>query len=183
MAKVIKTLIIPEEKVISKIYFIRGQKIMLDKDLAELYGVETKVFNQAVRRNIERFPDDFMFQLTQEEWNSLRSQFVTLEKGRGKYSKYLPFVFTEQGVAMLSSILNSKTAIQINIQVIRVFTKMRELMSTHKDILLQLEKFEKKFSKYDEDIALVFEHLRQLFNPSQPPRRRIGFKQSDVEDQ
>src|SRR5882672_5991035 len=110
---------------------------MLDKDLAELYEVETKVLNLAVKRNIERFPEDFMFRLTEHEWNSLRSQFVTLETGRGKYPKYFPFAFTEQGVAMLSSVLNSSIAINANIQIIRVFTKMREIILTNKDVLLK----------------------------------------------
>lgn len=156
---------------------------MLDRDLAELYQVETRVLNQAVRRNIERFPEDFMFELSSQEWESLRSQFVTLKSGRGQHSKYLPFVFTEQGVAMLSSILNSETAIGVNIQIIRVFTKMRELVLAHKDILLQLEKIEKKLSKHDEDILLIFGYLKQLLNPPQPPRRKIGFRRRDEKDE
>ena len=172
---------IPDELVMNKIYFVRGQKIMLDRDLAELYGVETKVLNQAVKRNADRFPEDFMFQLTKDEWEFLRSQFVTLETGRGKYPKFLPFAFTEQGVAMLSSVLKSETAIRVNIQIIRVFTRMREMIMTHKDILVQLEKMEKKLTGHDEDLALVFKYLKQLLNPPQPPRQKIGFKRKDEE--
>jgi hypothetical protein len=120
-----------------------------------------------------------MFQLTATEWDSLRSQFVILENGRGKHSKYTPYVFTEQGVAMLSGVLKSETAIQVHIQIIRAFAKMRELLSTHKDILVQLEKIEKRLTGHDEDIALIFEYLKKLLNPPQPPRRRIGFRQNN----
>jgi len=169
---------IPDELVMNKIYLIRGQKVMLDRDLAELYGVETKVLNQAVKRNSDRFPTDFMFQLTEEEWRILRSQIVTSKIGRGG-ARYLPMAFTEQGVAMLSSVLKSETAIRVNIQIIRVFTKMRGLLLTHKDILLQLEKIEKKMTGHDQDIALIFQYLKQLLTPPQPPRRKIGFKRED----
>ena len=129
---------IADENIIDKIYHIRSKKVMLDRDLAELYGVGTKVFNQAVKRNPKRFPSDFMFQLTKKEYDSLRSQIVTLENGRGKHSKYIPYVFTEQGVAMLSGVLNSNQAISVNVQIMRIFTRMRELLVTHKDILPQL---------------------------------------------
>jgi uncharacterized protein YjcR len=173
MGKTRKTTV-ADEQVITKIYIIRGQKVMLDKDLATLYDVETKILNQAVNRHKDRFPKDFMFKLSKKEWNFLRSQIVTLENGKGKFSKYLPNVFTEQGVAMLSSVLNSETAIRVNIQVIRIFTRMREVLLTHKDILLQLEKMERKFIGYDSDIALIFRHLKQLLNP--PSRPRIGFR-------
>jgi len=182
MSKTGKELMMPDELVMNKIYLIRGQKVMLDRDLAELYGVETKVLNQAVKRNSERFPTDFMFQLTKREWEFLRSQFVTLETGRGKYPKYAPSVFTEQGVAMLSSVLKSETAIRVNIQIIRIFTRMREMIMTHKDILLQLEKIEKKLAGHDEDITLIFQYLKQLLNPPQPPRRKIGFKRNEEEE-
>ena len=182
MAKATKAMIIPDELVINKIYLIRGQKVMVDRDLAKLYGVPTKAFNQAVKRNAERFPGDFMFRLTKKEWESLRSQIVTLEIGRGKYPKYLPYVFTEQGVAMLSSVLNSETAIRVNIQIIRVFTKMRELLLTHKDILLQLEKMEKKLTGHDEDLQLIFQYLKQLLNPPQLPRNKIGFRRKDEKE-
>jgi len=173
------TSVITEQFIVNKIYFIRGQKVMLDKDLAELYGVETKVLNQAVKRNIERFPEDFMFRLTEHEWNSLRSQFVTLEIGRGKYPKYFPFAFTEQGVAMLSSVLNSDIAINVNIQVIRVFTKMREIILTNKDVLLKLEQLEKEVTKSKHDITLIFQALKQLLSKPAEKRRMIGFKSAD----
>jgi len=181
MAKATKALMIPDELVMNKIYFIREQKVMLDRDLAELYDVETKRLNEAVRRNIDRFPEDFMFELTQDEFDSLRSQIATSKKGRGGV-RYLPIAFTEQGVSMLSGVLNSETAIRVHIQIIRVFAKMRELLLTHKDILLQLEKIEKKLVGHDEDITLIFEYLKQLLNPPQPPRRKIGFKRKDEEE-
>lgn len=170
---------ITEEIVLSKIYIVRGLKVMLDKDLAGLYQVPTKVFNQSVKRNSKRFPSDFMFQLTKEEFDFQRSQIVTFEKGKGKYPKYLPYAFTEQGVAMLSSILNTDIAIDVNIQIIRVFTRMREMLVTHKDILFKLEQLENKVGKHDENIRLIFDYLKQLLNPPQEPRRRIGFIQED----
>jgi len=170
---------IPDELVMNKIYLVRGLKVMLDNDLADLYDIETKRLKEAVRRNIDRFPEDFMFELTQDEFESLRSQIATLKTGRGQHPKYMPFAFTEQGVAMLSSVLKSETAIRVNIQIIRIFTRMREMIMTHKDILLQLEKIEKKLAGHDEDITLIFGYLKQLLNPPQPPRRKIGFKRKD----
>lgn len=181
MAKIKKQiqLMIPEEVLLSKIYLIRGQKVMLDKDLAEMYGVETKVFNQTVKRNIERFPDDFMFELTIEELETLRSQIVTSKRGG---TRYMPFVFTEQGVAMLSSVLNSPVAIQVNIQIIRIFTKMRKILLTNKDILLKLEKLEKNVSENKQDIAVVFEALKQLLDAPKVKRAMIGFKPGEEDD-
>ncbi len=141
-------------------------------DLAELYQVETKALNQAVKRNIERFPFDFIFQLSSKEYANLKSQFVTssFATGKGDWGgrRKLPYAFTEQGVAMLSSVLKSEMAIRVNVQIIRVFAKMRELLLTHKDILIQLEKMEKKFTGYDHDIALIFQYLKKLLNPPQP---------------
>jgi hypothetical protein len=168
-----------DEAVINKIHFVRGVKVMLDKDLAELYDVETKVLNQAVRRNLNRFPADFMFELTHAEFDSLRSQNVTLK--RGQHTKYLPLAFTEQGVAMLSSVLKSERAIIVNIQIIRVFTKMREMLSTHKDLLFKFESFETQLSNHDDKIVLIFEYLKQLEkekqqNLDQRNRPKIGFK-------
>ncbi len=184
-------LAITDEKVISKIYQLRGKRMMLDSDLAQMYNVETKVLNQAVKRNMLRFPEDFMFTLAQSEWENLRSQFVTssspdqskLWGGR----RTLPFAFTEQGIAMLSSVLNSETAILVNIQIIRVFTRMRELLSTHKETLLKLEKIEKALlgqhahlNKHEHDIESIFKVLKELFQPAQPPtRKRIGFKSDE----
>ncbi|MBL7746193.1 MAG: ORF6N domain-containing protein [Chitinophagaceae bacterium] len=175
MAKAGKPPVLPEELVMNKIYFIRGQKVMLDEDLAELYQVDTKRLNEQVKRNGERFPEDFMFRLTPKEFENLKSQFATSSWG-GR--RKLPFAFTELGVAMLSSVLNSETAIQVHIQIIRVFAKMKELLLTHKDILLQLEKIERKLTQHDDDIALVFQYLKQLLNPPQPPRNSIGFKRT-----
>ena len=167
-----KNICLSDELIMNKIYHIRGQNVMLDKSLADLYGVSTKVLNQAVKRNIERFPPDFMFQLSKGEWNVLRSQFVTLEEGRGKYTKYHPNAFTEQGLAMLSGVLKSETAIGVHIHIIRVFAKMKEFLLTHKEILLQLQKIEKKMVGYDSDIALIFEYIKQLIN--QPRLRASG---------
>lgn len=167
-----------EQKIINKIYIIKGEKVMFDKDLAELYGVETKVFNQSVKRNLERFPKDFMFRLSEKEWKNLRSQFVTSSWGG---SRYRPSLFTEQGVAMLSSILNSKTAIRVNISIVRVFTKIRKYASTHKDILIKLAKLEKEMKGSKGDIENIFLVLKELVGkragPS--PRNKIGFKHYD----
>lgn len=163
-----ESLIIPEEVVMNQIYYIRDQKVMLDRDLAELYGVETKVLNQAVRRNIDRFPEDFMFELSLKEYESLRSQFVTL-KTRGAHSKYLPHVFTEQGVAMLSSVLNSKLAIQVNIQIIRVFTKLRQALADNTDLRLEIEYIKNALEKQsrtqesqNKNIDLIFSYIDRL---------------------
>ena len=170
-----------ENKIINKIYLVRDFKVMLDFDLAELYSVETKQLKRQVRRNIDRFPEDFMFELNKEELDSLRSQFGTLK--RGEHSKYLPMAFTEQGVAMLSSVLSSKTAIEVNIQIIRIFSKMRAMILSNKEILLKLEQVEKNIilhdgilKKNEVDIEIIFTALKQLINPPQPPRKRIGFK-------
>jgi phage regulator Rha-like protein len=164
------TTLVPIERIASKIYLIRGLKVMLDRDLAELYGVETKVLKQAVRRNIDRFPADFMFELTEEENQSLRSQNVTLK--RGQHSKYLPFAFTEQGVAMLSSVLKSDRAIHVNIQIMRAFTQLRQMLSTHKDLKRKIESMEKK---YDQQFQVVFEAIKQLLSEEDKPKKKIGF--------
>ncbi len=176
MSKIKKELIVvPSERIISKILLIRGKKVMLDKDLAELFGVETKRLKEAVRRNIERFPADFMFELTRNEYNFLRTQFETLEKGRGKYSKFNPLVFTEYGVAMLSGVLNSKRAIQVNIQIIKTFIKLKELLSTNTKIRLKIEKMEKK---YDRKLQEVFNILKQLLIQEERPKSQLGFRYS-----
>jgi hypothetical protein len=167
---------IPDEAIINKIYLIRGHKVMIDYDLAALYGIETSQLKRAVRRNMERFPDDFIFELIINELKNLRCQTGISSWGGIRFS---PMVFTEQGVAMLSSILNSSQAILVNIQIIRVYTKMRELLLTHKDILLKLTQFEKQVVKNTEDIQLIFKALKQLFSPPQEPRKRIGFKRSN----
>jgi len=166
--------VVPVERIEKAIFVIRGQKVMLDADLAELYGVKTKILKQAVRRNRKRFPSDFMFELTKEENRFLRSQNVTLEWGR--YSKYLPFAFTEQGVAMLSSILNSDRAIEVNIAVMRVFVRLREMMATHKELAVKLRELEGRIQDHDEQIVAIFEAIRQLMTPPETPRKRIGFE-------
>ena len=171
------SIIVSDEIISSKIYIIRQQKVMLDNDLADLYVVETKQLKRQVRRNIERFPKDFMFELTQEEYEILRSQFGTLK--RGEHSKYLPMAFTEQGVAMLSSVLNSPTSIKVNIQIIRVFTKIREVLTDTLSIKLEIEEIKKKLSNQSKNIELVFNYLDELIDKKEnsEPRKEIGFKQ------
>jgi hypothetical protein len=171
-----KEINIPEEVVLNKIYEIRGEKVMMDYDLAELYGVPTKVLKQAVRRNITRFPEDFMFELTKEELENWRSQFVTSNTLKNIGLRHAPFVFTEQGVAQLSSILNSERAISVNIQIIRMFTKMRKLILTHKDILVELEEIRKRVGGQDEKIELIFNYLQQFIQDQDKPRKRVGYK-------
>jgi len=160
------------ERIERSILLIRGHKVMLDVVLAELYGVPAKVLNQAVKRNKDRFPSDFMFQLTDEEFYSLRSQIVTLETGRGRHRKYLPYAFTEQGVAMLSSVLRSKRAVRVNVEIVRAFVRLREVLATHKDLARKLEALEKK---YDSQFRVVFDAIRQLMAPPEPRKRKIGF--------
>ncbi len=166
---------ISEEAIISRIYIIRGHKVMLDRDLAVLFGVETKVLKQAVKRNHRRFPNDFMFEMNSEELEIWRSQFVT-SKSDSKGLRYAPFCFTEQGVTMLSCILNSQRAIDANIRIIRVFTKMREMLLTHKDILLKLEQLENQVSCNHNDIKIIFEALKQLLCAPEKERIPIGYK-------
>jgi len=163
--------IIPVEKITNKIYVIRGHKVMIDRDLAELYGVETKRLKEQVRRNISRFPEDFMFELSEDEEALLRSQIATLE-GKGKHSKYLSMVFTEQGVAMLSSVLKSARAILVNIQIMRTFTRLREMLAGHKELEKKIEAMEEK---YDEQFRVVFEAIKQLLKDDEKPKQRIGF--------
>lgn len=171
------TEIIPFERIENEIYTIRNQKVMLDRDLAELYGVETKVLNQGVKRNLKRFPEDFMFQLTKDEFNSLRSQIVTLE-GRGKHPKYLPYAFTENGVAMLSSVLNSERAIQVNIQIMRAFNYLKRRYLEDREIGRKIELLAKK---HDEDVAFIFMELDRLNSliELRISQRHIGFKASN----
>lgn len=161
---------IPTEYIAQAIRVIRGQKVLLDADLAALYGVETKVLLQAVKRNHERFPDDFMFQLTTDEFNDLRSQLVTSSWGGRRYR---PYAFTEQGVAMLSSVLRSPQAIAVNIEIMRAFVRLRELLASHKALAKRLEELE---AKTDTRFKQVFEAIRQLMTPPDPPKKRqIGF--------
>jgi phage regulator Rha-like protein len=171
-----------KELVMSKIYKIRDQSVMIDRDLAELYGVETKVLKQAIRRNLHRFPEDFMFTMTKDELKNWRSQFVTSSSDK-KGLRYAPFCFTEQGVTMLSCVLNSQRAIQVNIAVIRIFSKMREAFLTHKDLLLKMDEVTQRVEGQDEQIALIFEYIKQFENAkeeewNQATRDKIGFKQN-----
>ena len=165
-----KTDIIPQESIESKIFSIRCKRVMLDRDLANLYGVETKYLKRQVNRNISRFPDDFMFQLTREELNNLRLHFGTSSWGG---TRYLPYAFTEQGIAMLSSVLNSERAIQVNIQIMRAFIKLKEMLSTHKDLKQKIEEMEKK---YDYQFKIVFDAIKQLLEPPAEPKGKIGFQ-------
>ena len=188
-----KSVLITDESIVSKIYHIRGFKVMLDSDLAEMYGAETKRLNEQVKRNIERFPKHFMFQLTQDEVNilklqfatsslpiskeeeeSLRSQIATLKQGQ--HSKYLPYAFTEHGGLMLSNVLKSERAIKMSIKIIDVFVKLREMLLTHKDILLKLEQLEKQVTKNNGEIQIIFKALKQLLREPPKPRTPVGFK-------
>jgi len=175
------TAIVPQEIIEKKIYLVRGKKVMFDKDLAQLYGVLTKNLNKAVKRNIERFPEDFMFQLNQQEIEVLRFQigtsknlgfqFKTSKKGRGG-RRYLPYVFTQEGIAMLSGVLHSPRAIHVNIQIMRTFVRLREFLASHKDLAHKLEELEKR---YDAQFKAVFDAIRQIMNPPEVPKRRVGF--------
>ena len=149
-------------------------KVILDCDLAELYGAPTLRLNEQVKRNMDRFPDDFMYQITGEEYEALRSQFAMSKKGRGG-RRYLPHVFTEQGIAMVSSILHSPRAIQVNIQIMRTFVKLRELMISHKDLAQKIHNLERKFKEHDKNFVIVFEAIKQLLKPSARPKKQIGF--------
>jgi hypothetical protein len=167
------TSLLPSERVENCILFLHGQKVILSFHLAEMYGVEPRILVRNVKRNIDRFPEDFMFQLTDEEWKCLRSQFGIIEKGRGKYPKYLPYAFTEQGVAMLSSVLNSSRAILVNIEIMRAFVRLRGMMVAHADLVRKLDALEKK---YDKQFAIVFEAKRQLMIPVDSVKKRpLGF--------
>lgn len=170
-----KQALVPDEIIQDKIYHIRGHKVMLDSDLAKLYGVETKQLKRQVTRNLERFPGDFMFELSPEEQEILRCQFGTLEQG--KYSKYRAYVFTEQGIAMLSSVLSSKKAIEVNIQIIRVFTRIRQMLFDNTELRLAIEEIRKKTDKNTQNIELVFQYLDELLQKKeQAPPVRIGYK-------
>ncbi|GBR73790.1 DNA-binding protein [Candidatus Termititenax aidoneus] len=173
-----QAVLVPEKIIENRILLIRGKKVMLDRDLADLYRVSTKVLNQAVRRNIYRFPPDFMFTLNEKEFSILRSQIVTSSWGG---QRYLPYAFTEQGVAMLSSVLNSRQAIMVNIQIMRTFTKLRQIMLTHRDLQRKIEEIilrqETKFKTYDEQIQYIFKVINEILNPvvPEPPKKKYGF--------
>lgn len=177
--------LVAEQKILNRIYVIRGEKIMLDQDLAAMYGVETRRLNEQVKRNLKRFPKDFMFTLTTTEFKNLKSQLAISSLPGDKPTwggrRKLPHAFTEQGVAMLSSILNSDTAIEVNIKIIRVFSKLREYALTHKEILLQLANLEKEVKSNSKDIENIFVVLKELIakNTHPPQRSKIGFKRSN----
>ena len=164
--------IVPIEVIEKKIYLIRGHKVMLDNDLAELYDITTKVLVQAVKRNLKRFPSDFMFQLNNQEVTGLRSQIVTSKIGRGG-RRYPPYAFTEQGVAMLSSVLYSDRAVDVNLQIMRAFVKLREMIASHKDLAKRFDVLEKK---YDAQFKVVFDAIRQLMTPLESEKNKIGFR-------
>ncbi len=170
-----KEISIPDEIITSKIYLIRGQKVMLDSDLAELYQVETRRLNEQIKRNAGRFPEDFMFRLTSEEWKNLKSQFATSSWG-GRRKE--PNVFTEHGVLMLSSVLNSERAIAVNIKIMRIYTKIKEMLFNNKDLLLRMEKIERKLSNQNKNIELVFNYLDELIDKkdNKKPTTKIGYK-------
>lgn len=166
--------LIPSESLINKILVIRNQKVILDRDLANLYNAETRALKQAVRRNIKRFPKDFMFQLSKEEFKNWRSQTV-MSKSEEKGLRHLPFAFTEQGVAMLSSVLKSERAIEVNILIMRAFVKLREIISTHKNVADKLKELEDKFKDHDDQITQIIQVINQLMTPPDPPKKKIGF--------
>jgi hypothetical protein len=171
---------LPDEVVLSKIYMIRDQKVMLDSDLAELYGVETRVLNQAIKRNIERFPRSFMFQVSEEEWNALISQTVISNEGRGGRRK-LPYVFSEHGILMLSSVLNSTQAIQMSIRIIEMFVFLREMVLLHKDVSILVEQVEKRLMKQDQKIEVLFTYLNRFMDKVDGPKEPVGFKLGNEE--
>ncbi|WP_316843218.1 ORF6N domain-containing protein [Pedobacter psychrodurus] len=176
MKEEISPAIIPNEVIVNKIYLFRGVKVMLDSDLAELFGVDTKRLKEQVRRNIERFPEHFMFELTKEENEVLRSQIVTLEQG--KYSKYLPFAFSEHGILQLSNVLKSKQAIEVSIKIIDVFVQLRTMVLSNKEIRLEVEKIKKKVDNQDKNIEVIFRYFDELLEQKAQPRKQIGYKTS-----
>jgi hypothetical protein len=169
-----RQVVLPISLIEKRIFLIRDQKVMLDVHLAELYAVPTKRLKEQVRRNSERFPADFMFELTVDEVHRLRSQFATSKRGRGG-SRYRPFAFTEQGVAMLSTVLNSKRAIQVNIVIMRTFVKLRQIIASHQELSAQLRELERKVGTHDQQIRAIFETIRQLVRPPDLQKRQIGF--------
>lgn len=168
------TRLVPVEQVERAILLVRGHKVILDSDLAHFYEVDTKALKRAVRRNQDRFPPDFMFELSVEEYQSLRSQFGTLK--RGQHAKYPPYAFTQEGVAMLSSVLRSQRAAQVNVAIMRAFVRLRQTLTLHKDLAAKLGELEHKIEHHDEGIRTLFEAIRQLMAPPEPPRKQIGFQ-------
>ncbi|MGA7986002.1 MAG: ORF6N domain-containing protein [Burkholderiales bacterium] len=170
---------LPLERIEGRIVLIRGRKVLLDVDLAHLYGVSTKRFNEQVRRNIARFPEDFMFRLSAAEWDALRSQIATLERGRGRHRKYLPLAFTEHGAIMAATVLNSARATEVSVYVVRAFVRLREFLAEHKDLARRLDAHERKLASHDQAIAGLVDTIRTLMAPAEPKRRPIGFVRPD----
>ncbi|WP_426327283.1 ORF6N domain-containing protein [Pedobacter sp. R-06] len=174
MKEQISPAIIPNEVIVNKIYLFRGVKVMLDSDLAELFGVDTKRLKEQVRRNIERFPEHFMFELTKEENEVLRSQFATLR--HGQHSKYLPFAFSEHGILQLSNVLKSKQAVEVSIKIIDVFVQLRTMVLSNTEIRLEVEKIKKKVDNQDKNIEVIFRYFDELLEQKEKPRKEIGYK-------
>jgi ORF6N domain len=170
---------LPLERIEGRILMIRGRKVLLDVDLAHLYGVSTKRFNEQVRRNIARFPEDFMFRLSAAEWDALRSQIATLKRGRGQHRKYLPLAFTEHGAIMAATVLDSTRATEVSVYVVRAFVRLREFLAEHKDLARRLEAHERKLASHDQAIAGLVDTIRTLMAPAEPKRRPIGFVSPD----
>ena len=166
---------IPLDRIARRILLLRGQRVLIDADLAMLYGVSTKRFNEQVRRNARRFPPDFVLRLTREEWESLRSQFATLKTGRGRHRKYLPLAFSEHGAIMVATILNSPRAIQVSVHIVRAYVRLREFLSAHKNLARQLDAHERKLASHDQAIAGLVTTIRHLMAPQEAKRRPIGF--------
>lgn len=180
MTTINQNALIPAERIAQAIFVIRGQKVIIDADMAELYEVTTKRFNEQVRRNLERFPQDFMLQLSQEEWDALRSQFATLKTGRGQHRKYLPYAFTEHGAIMAATILNSPRATEVSVYVVRAFVRLREVLASNKELALKLSELEsrigRKLDSHDQAIAGILNAIRELMRPPEPAKKRpIGF--------
>lgn len=174
------SVIVTSDSIEQKIYLMHGQKVILDRDLAVLYGVETKYLKRQVRRNMDRFPPDFMFELSAEEFRNWRRQFVTSSSGDTMGLRYPPYAFTEHGILMLSSVLNSRRAIEVNIAIMRVFVRLRAMLIAHKDLAIRIEKIEHSFEKHSEQIHTIFQIIQQLMIVEEKPKRRIGFhKESD----
>lgn len=168
--------LIPQETIEGKILLIRGKKVMLDRDLAGLYGVETRYLKRQVKRNIDRSPEDFMFQLSKEELEDWRCQFGTSNPTDKMGLRYPPYAFTEQGVAMLSGILNSPRAVKVNIQIMRTFVKLKQIISTNKELVHKLSQLERKTEKHDAEIKAIFKAIRQLMTPPEKPKKKIGYR-------
>jgi phage regulator Rha-like protein len=175
--------LLPEEAVLNRIYVVRGQKVMIDRDLAELYGVETKRLKEAVRRNMSRFPSDFMFPMNAKEFKNWRTQFASSNSETIPGLRYQPFCFTEQGVTMLACVLNSKRAVDMNIRIIRVFARLREAIMAHTDVLLKLGEMEKAVTKNSKDVANIFQVLRDLLETPSEPRKRIGYRRTNESEE